>query len=304
LSCQVTVGICAYNEEGNISGLLSNVLNEQGLHRKSEILVVCSGCSDKTVDMVQQWSRTDERVKLHVEAQRRGKASAINHILSNASGDVIVFVSADTLPSQGCFNRLISKLGTSNVGIACGHPLPTNRSDSLIGRLVQLLWNFHGKVFAELNDAGLARHATEVFCIRRGIVNGIPAEIVNDDAYIAITAKRKGWLVKYVPESRVLIRGPETFPEYFNQRRRILWGHYQTKKLTGESPQHLTYLLPLYPVRVLRFFLSLCSAYNPLVVLAFLSTELLVNASVMMDVLRGKSHSTWRVAASTKKVIQ
>jgi biofilm PGA synthesis N-glycosyltransferase PgaC len=304
LSCRVTVGICAYNEEDNISELLSNILHEQGLPEKSEVLVVCSGCSDKTVDMVQQWSRTDERVKLHVEAERRGKASAINYVLINASGDVIIFVSADTLPSQECLNRLTSKLETSNVGIACGHPVPTNRSDSLVGRLVQLLWSFHSKVFAQLNDAGLARHATEVFCIRKGIVDGIPAETVNDDAYIAITAKRKGWLVKYVPESRVLIRGPETFPEYFNQRRRILWGHYQTKKLTGESPQHLTYLLPLYPVRVLRFFLSLCSAYNPLVVLAFLSTELLVNASVMMDVLRGKSHSTWRVAASTKKVIQ
>ena len=56
-----------------------------------------------------------------------------------------------------------------------------------------------------LNDAGLAGHASEVFCVRRGIVHKIPSEIVNDDAYIAVTAKKKGWLIKYEPRASVFI---------------------------------------------------------------------------------------------------
>jgi poly-beta-1,6-N-acetyl-D-glucosamine synthase len=283
--------------------LLSNILHEQRLPAESEILVVCSGCTDNTVNIVKEYSKIDSRVKFHVETKRRGKASAINHILSNASGAAVLFISADTLPSRECFARLLSKLEDSNVGIASGNPVPTNRADSLVGKMVQLLWGLHGEVFVQLNDAGLARHATEVFCIRRGIVQKIPARTVNDDAYIAIIAKKKGWLIKYEPRAKVLIHGPETFPEYFSQRRRILWGHHQIKKFTGEPPQHLVYLLPVYPVRVLRLLLWLCSKYAPHVVMAFVSTELLINATATLDVFRGKSHSTWSIATSTKNGI-
>lgn len=304
MSCKATVGICAYNEERNIGKLLSNIISDQGLHPKSEVIVVCSGCTDNTVKIVQGYTKADTRVKMHIEKERRGKTSAINVILSAASCDSIIFVSGDTLPKRDCFPRLISKLQKPNVGVACGNPVPTNSKNSLVGKLVQMLWGFHDHVFAELNDAGLARHATEVFCIRKGIVDRIPDETVNDDAYMAISAKKKGWLVKFEREAQVLIHGPETFPEYFNQRRRILWGHKQVKKLTGEPPQHLAYLLPLYPLRVLRLILWLFSKYSLPSVSAFVSTELLVNASAIIDWIRGKSHSTWSIATSTKRVTQ
>jgi len=153
---------------------------------ESEVLVVCSGCTDNTVESVQAHTKFDKRVRLHVEKERLGKASAINHILSNAKGNIILFVSADTSPSKACFTRLTSKLNTSNVGLVCGNPIPVNRTNSLVGKLVHLLWRLHGEVFLQLNDAGLARHATEIFCIRRGIVDEIPAGTVNDDAYVAL----------------------------------------------------------------------------------------------------------------------
>jgi len=303
LSRQVTVGICAYNEAKNIGELLQNILYEQELSSDSEVLVVCSGCTDRTVEIVQKFSKSDSRVNLHLETKRRGKASAINYILSNASSNVILFISADTLPSQRCFARLIAKLETPTVGVVCGNPLPTNNTNSLVGKLVQLLWGLHGKVFAEYSKAGLARHATEAFCVRKGIVVNIPPETVNDDAYIAINARMKGWIVRFEPESSVLIHGPETFPEYFNQRRRVLWGHHQLKKWTSISPQHLIYLFPYYPARVTKLLLWLCSEYNPVSVVAFVSTELVVNAVAVIDVFRGKSYSIWKTAASTKTVI-
>jgi len=303
LACKITVGVCAYNEEQNIARLLSNILCEQGLPAESEVLVVCSGCTDNTANIVYGFSKIDPRVKLHVERVRRGKASAINRILSKASGKVILFISADTLPDAGCFSRLISKVELPNVGVSCGNPVPTNRTNSLVGRLVQLLWGLHGQVFAEYSKAGLARHATEAFCIRRGIVRNMPPGTVNDDAYMALTAKKKGWLVKFDPEALVLIHGPETYSEYLSQRRRVLFGHYQLKKSMSESPQHLIYLLPLHPSRVLGLLLWLCSKYNPLSVAAFISTELLVNTAALIDIFRGKSHVIWRTASSTKKVL-
>ena len=298
----ISVGICAYNEGRNIGELLNNILKEQELPADSEVLVVCPGCTDNTVQVVNEYAEKDARVQLCLESERKGKASAINHILSNAKGNTVLFISADTLPNKGCFSRLASKVRLPNVGIVCGHPVPTNNSDSLVGRLVQLLWRFHSHVFTELNDAGLARHATEIFIIRKGIVTTIPPETVNDDAYIALTAKKKGWLIKYETESHVSICGPKTFTEYFQQRRRIIYGHHQVKKLAGESPQHLMHLMPHHPIRVLKLGLWLFRNQDIPTLLVFIITELMANIAAVLDILLRRPHLIWSILPSTKVV--
>src|SRR3989304_7257372 len=299
---QVTVGICAYNEGMNIGRLLGIVLSKQELPSDSEVLVVCSGCTDDTVRKVQQYAEKDSRVKAYVERERIGKASAINRILANAKGNSIIFISADTLPHKGCFSQLISRLQASNVnvGISCGRPVPVNNTNSIVGRLVQLLWSFHDHVFRQLNDAGMVRHASEIFCIRRGIVDRIPAETVNDDAYLALVTKQKGWQIEYEPQSCVSICGPETFPDYFKQRRRIIYGHFQVRKLTGESPQYLIYLMPLYPIRVAKMLFWLCAENGLPAFLTFLSMELVINVVAIADSVLRKTHVQWSISPSTK----
>ncbi len=159
---KVTVGICAYNEGNNIGQLLNNLLFEQQLSEDSEILVVCSGCTDNTVQTVQKYQKIDPRVKSHIEKKRTGKASAINYILKHAAGDSIFLISADTLPQKQILPNLLSKLDAPNVGIVCGNR-SVNDSPFIGGQVWQVLWRFHGHVFVELNDAGLARHAVRVF---------------------------------------------------------------------------------------------------------------------------------------------
>ena len=90
----ITVGICAYNEEENIDRLLNNILCEQELPTDSEVLVVSSGCTDDTDDVVKRYLKKDSRVRAFFENERRGKASAVNCILSNARGHAILFISA------------------------------------------------------------------------------------------------------------------------------------------------------------------------------------------------------------------
>jgi cellulose synthase/poly-beta-1,6-N-acetylglucosamine synthase-like glycosyltransferase len=297
-----TVGISAYNEKKNISNLLEVVLNDQELPVESEVLVVCSGCTDNTEDLVQKYVKKDSRVKLVIEAKKNGKASAINQIFSKAKGKSIIFISADTLPKKGCFSRLLKMVKLPGVGISCANPVPVNSSSSMIGKLVNLLWSFHGHVFEQLNNAGLTRHATEVFCIRRGILDGIPSDTVNDDAYIALTAKKKGWLIKFDKKAEVSMCGPKTFSDYFNQRRRILFGHHQVKKSTGETPQHLLYLLPHYPIKTIKLLLWVLKKYSISTFSTFVMIELFINAIASFDVLAGRSHTNWVVTESTKSV--
>jgi len=302
LSTEVTIGICAYNEELNIGRLLRNILFIQKLPQNSEILVVCSGCTDNTVRIVKNFHKKDPRIKTIVEKQRKGKASAVNQILSNANGEIILFISADTLPNRDCFFKLISKFKDPTIGIVCGKPTPTNNAVSHIEKIVNLLWNFHDQVFTQLNKTKQLRHASEIYCIRKGIVKEIPGDTVNDDAYIALTARKQGWEISYEPQGIVSITGPQTISDYFKQRRRILWGHYQVKKLTGESPQYLIHMIPLNPINGLRLTLKLFSKNEILTVITFLFLEFVINYFSIIDSIIGKSYAKWDIATTTKKI--
>ena len=68
-SLRLSVGIPAYNEEANIGRLLKALLNQELPRwlKLEEIVVVASGCTDRTEDIVRSFEEQDERVKLVVE---------------------------------------------------------------------------------------------------------------------------------------------------------------------------------------------------------------------------------------------
>src|SRR5438093_491776 len=77
LTC--SIGVMAYNEERNIGQLLE-ALRVQALLscRLAEIVVVASGCTDRTEGIVETAARRDPRVRLVRQTRREGKARAIN----------------------------------------------------------------------------------------------------------------------------------------------------------------------------------------------------------------------------------
>src|SRR5260221_643464 len=74
-----SVGIMAHNEEANISRTIQAVLQQQGpsMHIE-EVIVVASGCTDRTVPIVAEIALQEPRVRLCIQEKREGKASAIN----------------------------------------------------------------------------------------------------------------------------------------------------------------------------------------------------------------------------------
>ncbi|HUO42769.1 MAG TPA: glycosyltransferase [Methylomirabilota bacterium] len=297
----LSVGICAYNEAWNMRRLLSNLTLEQGIPIDSEVIIVCSGCHDSTPDIVREFSARDSRVKLIEEPNRLGKASAVNLILSRARGEFIVFVSADVIPQPGCIIALLKPMTNRSVGISCGQPVPVARGRPLIRGIVDTLWGFHNWQLEKLNDAGLLMHASEVFCLRNGIVTSVPSDLVNDDAYIAVRAKSLGYAIKYAPQSQVGVSGPQTVGDYIRQRRRIIAGHYQVHDQTGHFSQFLFYSVVVRPVvtfRILVAYFALHGSIRSGIATALL--ELAANLLAGVDRVRGKSHAIWTISTSTK----
>ena len=72
VSC--SVGIMAYNEEANIGRTIRAVLEQQGPSVCiEEVIVVASGCTDRTVAIVAEIALQESRVRLYIQEKREGK---------------------------------------------------------------------------------------------------------------------------------------------------------------------------------------------------------------------------------------
>lgn len=303
---EISIGICAYNEEQNIGKLLENLLTEQELPQDSEIIVVCSGCTDLTPEIVRQFAEKDERVKLIIEEDRRGKASAVNKILEIYIGDYLFLIPGDVIPAKSSLPYMMKKISSDpRIGVVGGSPIPTNIEDGFSGYLSHLMWRIHNRTLKYLNDLNLTNHASgELMVLRRGIVEKIPIDIVNDDAYIAVKASLKGSLVKYCDEAKVYIKAPTNIADYIRQRRRVVYGHNRVKQLTKKYSHTLENMMLQDPGKTIHILKAEIREHprDTLKLLMAILVEALVNALAITDSILKKEHTVWTIAKSTKKI--
>jgi len=295
----LTVGLCAYNEGKNIEGLLNLILEE--INEKDEVIIVLSPSEDDTEKRVKSFR--DERIKLIVEDKRYGKSLALNKLFREAKGDFLLYISADSLPKKGSILKLVKALKEDgNLGLVCADCFPLNEEKGWVNKMGILLWNFHRELMEELSKFGELKHASDMYCVRREILKEIPKDVINDDGYIALLVKKRGFRIKFVKEAKVFILSPKKIHEFFYQRRRIIFGHIKNKRLLGEIPNYFGYLIfskfKLSIRLIKRVLIS-----RPYIVEAFLLIllELLSYSFALLDILFKRDHRVWKTIYSTKE---
>ena len=100
----VTVLIPAFNEEKVIVSTVERILASD--YRELEVLVIDDGSKDHTAYIVRSHFMRDRRVGV-ISIPNGGKANALNVGLSNARGEVVVALDADTQFNADTISRLV-----------------------------------------------------------------------------------------------------------------------------------------------------------------------------------------------------
>ncbi|HVN96232.1 MAG TPA: glycosyltransferase [Syntrophorhabdaceae bacterium] len=289
----LSIGIMAYNEEANIGHLLESVMNQEFAHgRLKEIFVVASGCSDGTEDVVRGFERKDKRIKLLVQKDREGKASAINLFLSKATGNILILESGDTIPEPGTLDRLTAPFSDERVGMTGAHPAPVNSAETFIGFSVNLMWTLHHKIALETPKLG------ELVAFRE-VVKQIPRDTAVDEASIEAIIRKAGYELRYVPQAIVRNKGPENIKDLLKQRRRIAAGH---KHLMREEGYEVS---TMDPKNILKILLRQHSwrVKDTLWTIGAIGLEMLGRVLGYYDFyVKKRNPFIWDMASSTKKL--
>lgn len=291
----LSIGIMAYNEERGVGRLITALLKQQLVHATiREIIVVASGCTDKTEAVVQTFQKTDSRIGLIIQSQRKGKASAINLFLAAATEDIVVLESADTVPEAGGIDKLVAPLAVPNVGMTGARPVPVNTPDTFMGYSAHLMWSLHHLIALRSPKLG------ELIAFRN-IIPKIPEDTTVDEASIEALITQAGYKLYYVPDAVVRNKGPDSIKDFLRQRRRISAGH---QYLVTKQGYRVSTLSPKTTLRVLLQRRS-WNVRDILWTAGVIILEVTARALGSFDVyVNKKVPFVWDISASTKKWIK
>lgn len=289
-----TIGITAHNEAANIGRLLQR-LREQRLETAviREIIVVASGCTDGTEDVVRQMAAEDGRIRLLVQPRREGKASAINLFLQHVSTRVVLLSSADLLPELDTVEKLAAPFADPTVGMTASHPQPVNDAGTFMGFAAHLLWGLHH----EINAAGGFKAGELIGFIK--VFEQIPPSTAVDEASIEPLVRGQGFAVRYVPDAIVYNKGPDTVRDFLRQRRRIHAGHLEVTQTLGYSVSTMSggtvlkTLLRRLDWRPRPFVWTWC----------VVGLEVIGRFLGWRDYKNKRTHTVWEIATTTKELV-
>lgn len=289
----ISVGVMAHNEGKNIDRLLDDLL-AQKLNQVSlaEVVVVSSGSVDETNRVVNLVASHDRRVRLVIQKERLGKASAVNLFLARAKEKVLVLLGADLGLEETTLENLVTPFRKPEVGIVGAHPVPVNDPKTFLGFAGHLIWEIHHQISLKTPKMG------EMVAFRK-IFQKIPADSAVDEANIEALVRGQGYQVVYQSQAIVHNRSPETIKELIARRRHIFAGHLITRRRYGYQVATLGWLRLLlillgFSQKSWRFFL-----WTPLIV----SLEIWSRFLGYLDYQFGlRNHTIWEITPSTKEL--
>lgn len=224
----VTVLIPAYNEEAAIVDTVSAALASN--YPKLEVLVVNDGSTDRTADLVLRNFGRDPRVRLLMQPNR-GKPTALNHGLAEATGEITVSIDADTVVDPEAIPRLVRHFADPKVGAVAGNVKVMNRN-SWLTRWQALEYitsqNLEKRAFDLLNCIPVVPGAAGAW--RTDLLRssgGFSGETVAEDTDLTLTIRRDGWKILYDEDAIGRTEVPETIEALIRQRFRWTFGTLQ-----------------------------------------------------------------------------
>ncbi len=289
----ITVGICAYNEVQAISRSIESVYTQKldGVVL-DETIVVSSGSTDGTDDVVKDLMQKYPNLRLIRQETREGKNSALNCLLDSKQSEIVVMLNADNaFGTDDSLQKLVEPLKDETVGITGGRPVPVNSDKDKVGYAVCLMWAIHHEL--------ALRHAKfgELIAFR-DIGTRLSKENQSDEDMLRMRIEQAGLKCIYVGDCIVRNRGPETLEDFKKQRLRVNVGECMMKK-------KYDYNNPTWNKKYL--FKAMCSSwktvgFRPLWVLWVARTEMKCRKEAQKIVDRGEDMPVWDPVKSTKKL--
>lgn len=295
---KVSIGIPAYNEEGNIKQLLVNLLNQkQDNYELCEIIVASDGSSDNTVELAN--SINDARIKVLDNKDRKGQAERQNQILDTFTAPILVLLNADILPAHDTFISTFIRplLDQGRIGLVGCLGTPAKPRTFFEKTLA---WSVGVKDRAEL-----AYNNSDNIYLCRGFARAFSRECaksfvwetsIGEDVFSYLAAKKQGFSFSLALEANCYYRLPDNFRDHLKQSVRYRQSKNILSSFFGKAVVENAYSIPTS--LLLREFVR-SGVLHPILCLSYVFTFI---RSVASSHFANNVSQTWEASKSSKTI--
>ena len=218
---KATIVISSFREP-NLKKAIDGSLSQEGLI-DYDILVVAP---DKEAEhLVKHYKKIGKKINF-LRDPGKGKSFGLNLAFKKLKSDIWIFTDGDVYLDKNAIQEIIKPFEDKKIGCACGRIVPINSKKNLTGYWAHLLADAGAhRIRKKLSDKNKFLECSGyLFAFRKGLISEIPLNVA-EDSYIPYIIFNKGYKIKYVPESMVYVKNPETLKDFIKQRIRTAKAH-------------------------------------------------------------------------------
>ena len=229
----VTLIIPMHNEEKVARYSLEAIVNTDYPKDKIEIIPINDHSDDNTKEILDEFAAKYTNIKpFHRDKGKRGKPAAMNEVIDDCMGDIIIVFDADYLPPKGIIRDIALSFKDPEVGAVMGRVIPQNTSKKLITRLMDLerTGGYQVDQQARYNMNLIPQYGGTVGGFRKIVaqsLGGFDPRIITEDTELTFKLYIKGWKVVYANRAECYEEAPEEWSVRARQVTRWARGHTQ-----------------------------------------------------------------------------
>ena len=223
---EVTLMVCAYNEEDIISEKMSNTHSLDYPADRLHLVWVTDGSTDNTNSILS----TYPDVKIVFSPERRGKSAALKHGIKEVSTEIVMMTDANTMLNPEAIREIVRLMQDPKVGCVSGEKKVMAKSDSDEAAQGEgLYWKYESTLKRLVSELYSAMGAAGELCvIRRQLMTDIPDDTLLDDFVISMEIVRMGYKIAYTSKAFAMEYGSADLHEESKRKRRIAAGGLQS----------------------------------------------------------------------------
>ena len=222
----MTLMICAYNEEDVVAEKMENTLALDYPKDKLRIMWVTDGSNDHTNELLKAYPEVD----IVFSPERRGKTSALKHGLRELKTRYVAFTDANTMINGGALREIARLFADPTVGCVSGEKrVAARKAGEMAAEGEGLYWKYESTLKrwdSELYSAMGA--AGELYAIDPTLCREVPDEALLDDFMLSMYVVQGGKRIAYTPDAYAQEYGSANIHEESKRKRRIAAGGLQS----------------------------------------------------------------------------
>lgn len=170
------------------------------------------------------------RITLLYEESRLGKSNSLNRAIEHVKGDFTYIISGDVRFEPDIFSKCEERF-TGNVGMVIPMVEPY-APENFAERIGSVMWHVRDVFLDYMQSHGKFFSGGEFQAVRNPVKINFK-DIVNDDEFLCHHVYNSGLRILY--DRQIVVRNfvPDRLPELFQQRVRVNFGHYESRKFNN-----------------------------------------------------------------------